>query len=217
MMRLRLSTGIATVAMLLPAGARAHTPGLSLADFEVRADGEVDARFTFSTASAEPLAETGLDRNGDGFVTPEDLSAARDDLRAFLAGGVEVAADGSACDGTFQGAGLSETDGLELRATYACPPDPAEVQVTLYYLSTSTRGPSRKGLARIVAASATTEGVLSGERRAISLRLPRVDKGRDRRWGRLIFLPLAALAVALFALSSRRWRAARTTWQNRTP
>lgn len=214
-MRLGLFTGIASVAALLTLDARAHTPGLSIAEFEVHSDGEVDARLMFSAASAEPLAETGLDRDNDGLVTPEDLAAARDVLRGFVARGVEVAADGSVCEGTYQGAGLSETDGLELRAIYACAPEPSEVEVTLYYLSTSRSGPARKGIARIVSARATAEGVLTGERRAISLRLPRVEKRRESPWRRLIFLPLAGVAIALLALSSRRWRAARTTWQNR--
>jgi hypothetical protein len=216
-MRSRLSTGIAISALLLPPGARAHTPGLSMADFEVRADGQVQARLTFSLASAEPLAGTRLDRDGDGVVTPDDLLAARDDLRAFVAEGVEVAADGSPCEGTFRGASLSEVDGLELRAAYACPGGPAVVQATLYYLSASAAGP-RRALARILSGGATTEGVLTGERRAISLHLTRADRPQARIRtlpSRLVFVPVVGVALALLAWRSRIWRAARATWQNR--
>jgi hypothetical protein len=205
------------MATLLPTRARAHTPGLSMADFEVHGDGEVDARLTFSMATAEPLTGTALDRNGDGLVTAEDLAAAHDDLRGFVTDGIEVAADGSPCEGAFAGAALSEVDGLELRATYACPPGPAEMQVTLYYLSAITRGTPRKGIARIIAGGETAEGVLSGDHRALSLRLPRANKPPTRPAPRLVWVPLAAAVTALVAWSSRRWRAMRTAWQNRAP
>jgi hypothetical protein len=214
-MRLHLSTLVALAALLVALPALSHTPGLSIAEFDVHTDGVVEARLTFSVASAEPLAGTVLDRDGDGLVTQADLSAARDDLRAFVAEGVDVAADGSACGGTFQGAALTETDGLELQANYACPPGSAEIQATLYYLSTSTPGLTRKGIARIVSASATTEAVLTGEHRAITLRLPPAEKRRTSSPPRLAFFAAAAVILALVAWSSRRWRTLRTTWQNR--
>jgi hypothetical protein len=219
-MRLRLSIGVAIVAMLPPAFAHAHTPGLSTADFAVQPSGEVEALLTFSLATAEPLTGTVLDRNGDGIVTQEDLSAARNDLRAFVSEGVQVDADGSPCDGALQGAALTETDGLELQASYSCPRDPAEIQVTLYYLSMQTSGPSRRGIARIASSVGTVEGVLTGDRRAISLHLPRAEKAHERIRTpplRLAFVTLATVVVGWLAWSSRRWRAARTTWQNRAP
>lgn len=217
MMRLRLSTGIVLFATLLSMRARAHTPGLSMADFEVHADGEIDARLTFSMASAEPLTGAAIGSNGDGVITAADLSTVRDNLRAFVTDEVEVAADGSSCDGTFVDATLSEVDGLELQAKYTCQPGPAEVQVTLYYLSNAAAGPVRKGIARIVAGSATSEGVLTAERRALSLRLPGGNKRSVRLSPHLLLVPLAALATALVAWKSRRWRAARAAWQNRSP
>jgi len=148
------------------------------------------------------------------------LAAAREDLRTFVSEGVEVDADGSPCDGTLQNAALTETDGLQLQASYSCPRDPAEIQVTLYYLSTATSGTSRRGIARIASGDATVEGVLSADHRAISLRLPRAEKAHERVRTpplRLAFVTLAAVVVGWLAWSSRRWRAARTTWQNRAP
>src|SRR5580658_5534191 len=58
--------GMAVVVMgllLLPRFGRAHTPGLSVADFEVTDGGRVDARLVF--ASAEALGGVDLDRNHD--------------------------------------------------------------------------------------------------------------------------------------------------------
>jgi hypothetical protein len=217
MMRLRLSTGIVLVATLLSTPAGAHTPGLSMADLEVHGDGEVDARLTFSMATAEPLTGTALDRDHDGVITTADLSIAGDDLRAFVTEGVEVAADGSPCDGSFAGATVSEVDGLELLAKYACPPGASEVQITLYYLSARNAGPVRKAIARIVAGSATAEGVLTGERRALALRLPRVDRNPARLPRRLAVVIVVGAIAALVAGSARRWRAVRTAWQNRVP
>jgi hypothetical protein len=207
--------------LLLPQYAHAHTLGMSVADFDVHSDGQVEARLTF--ASAEPLGGIALDRDQDGVVTPQDVSAARDDLRAFLLSEIEVDADGSPCGATFRDASLTELDGLVLQASYACPNDAAEIEVTLYYLSAVARGQlraqsTRKGIARIVAGSAMTEGVLTGERRALALRLPGRTNAAARKLQRIVLLVVGAIAaIALLAWASRRWRAARAAWQNRTP
>lgn len=212
----RLGVGLVFMALLvLPGSARAHAPGLSLADFDIHADGEVEARVTF--ASAELIGDLALDRDRDGVVTPEDVSAARDDLRAFLLDGVAVDADGSACAASFRDASLTEVDGLVLEASYACPSDATEIEVTLYYLSAPGRGKLHKGIARIVAGSATTEGVLTGEHRAIALRVPGSGHGATRKPLRVVALGAAGVVIALLVWSSRRWRDARAAWQNRTP
>src|SRR5580692_11663196 len=54
--------------------------------------------------------------------------------------GVEVDADGTACEATFDGADDDAIDGLVLRATYACPVGTETLGVTLYYLSTLPAG-----------------------------------------------------------------------------
>jgi hypothetical protein len=213
----RLGTRIVLVALLvLPGSGLAHTPGLTVADFDVHADGQVEARLTF--ASAEPLGGLALDRDGDGVVTSEDVSAARDDLRSFVLSGIEVDADGSPCAAAFRDASLTEVDGLVLQASYQCPNDAAEIEATLYYLTPPDRGRStRRGIARIVAGSEMTEGMLTGERRAIALRLPGRAHAASRKSRRVAVLLAAAAIVALLAWGSHRWRAARAAWQNRTP
>jgi hypothetical protein len=197
-----------------PSAVRGHTPGVSIADFEVLADGEVQARLTLATA--EPLGALVFDRDRDGVVTPEDVSAAHDDLRAWLLDGLEVDADGSACAPTFVGASVTEVDGLSLQASYSCPSDAAEIEATLYYLSAQSRGSPHKTIARIVSGSATTEAVLSGERRAIALRLPGRVHGGARK-PVYVGVLVAAAVLSLLVWTSRRWRAARAPWQNRAP
>jgi hypothetical protein len=177
--------------LFLPRPAAAHTPGLSTADFDVEPDGRVEARLVFATA--EPL---------------RGIPLKDDDLRAFVTDGVEVDADGAACAPTFRGAGVTEVDGLALEASYACPPEPAEIAVTLYYLS--ALGPAHREIARITAGSATSEAVLSGDRRAIALRLPAdTHRAQRLRRARHVTVVTAAFAVFMAGLFVWRWRATR--------
>jgi len=195
---------------LLPRSARGHTPGLSVADFDVHPDGRVDARLTF--ASAEQLGGIALDRDGDGEVTPEDVTAARDDLRAFLLDGVGVDADGSPCPAAFLDAALTEVDGLLLRASYACASDPASVEVTLYYLNAERPGATpplqargRRGIARIRLGDATIESVLTGDHRAIALRTARrAEPRKASNRARAAALTGATLIVAMLGYAARR-------------
>jgi hypothetical protein len=201
-------------AIVLSRLAFGHTLGLSVADFDVGPDGQVAARLSF--ASAEPLGDIALDRNGDGAVTQEDIDAAGDDLRSFLAQGVEVDADGTACPGTFHGASLAEFDGLLIEAAYACPVDAAKIEVTLYYLGALPRG--HREIARIAAGERVESRVLTRDSRAIAL--PLAGRHRAGMFGRPGLVPGALGAGAVLVLGScwwgaRRWRAARAAWQNR--
>jgi hypothetical protein len=221
----RVALGIALgIALALASGrpARAHTVGLSLADFDVQPDGSVEALLTFATA--EPLGGISLDRDRDGRVGPGDLAAAQDDLRAFLQQGVEVDADGTACPQEFREATVSETDALLLRGTFACPRGAEEIGATLYYLSALRRG--HREVARITAGSETVTEVLTGERRAIALRLPAAARAAGAAgggaavrhgWWPPVLGVIAASFIGLFAWGARtrRWRGARATWQNR--
>jgi hypothetical protein len=238
--RLEALFAFALVAMALLFSSRralAHTPGISTADFDVQPDARVLARLTFS--SAELLASLALDRDHDGIVTEEDVLAAREDLRALVVEGTEVDADGSACAATFRDASLTEVDGLVLQADYACPSDAEIIEVTLYYLNAwprrdgppgaapravrPLRPPRLAAVTRLTFGSATTEGVLTAEQRAIALRVPgRADaaarkRSLSSRRSHLLAVAAATVVIALLAYGSQRWRAARTAWQNRMP
>jgi hypothetical protein len=195
----------------LPRIASAHTPGLSTAAFELEpATGRVEARFAFATA--EPL-DVPLDRDHDGVVTDAEVTAAREELRAFLADGVEVSADGSRCPESFVGASLTETDGLVLASSYACLRNPSSVEVVLYYLS--ALAPGHREVVRIAAGSSTKEAILSGERRALTLALRAQESSdgrmRRERTGRRLVILSAVFATAMLALFFWRWRSARRT------
>lgn len=156
----------------------------------VEEGGRVSARFVF--ASAEPLGQV---------VTSSNIAAVRSDLSAFVLDGVEVSADGTRCAATFHDASLSELDGLILDASYRCPEDAAEIGVVLYYLSALPSG--HREIARIVAGSASTEAVLTGDRRALALRLPGdrpAAAAARRRRGRQLVGLATTFAAAFLAL-----------------
>lgn len=197
--RLGIAVVVVVIGLLfLPRLAAAHTPGLSTSEFDVGPDGRVEAHLVF--ASAEPLNGTPL----------------RDeDLRAFVLDGVDVTADGSRCDATWQGSHATQSDGLALDASYACPSGASELTVTLYYLSALP--PGHREVARIAAPGASIEGVLTGDRRALSLRLPAATASpsgsasadRAARKGRQLTALTAAFVASMLALFVWRWRATR--------
>ncbi len=179
------------VALFLPRTGLAHTLGLSVAELDVTPEGPVAAHITF--ASAEPLGGTPL----------------RDeDLKSFVAQGVDVSADGTHCEGTFEGSSVTEADGLRLDAMYDCPVA-SHVEVTLYYLSALS--PGHREVARIVASGASVEGLLTGERRALGLDIPgRVPRtSAHASTGRRLVGLTAVFAVFMAALFVWRWRATR--------
>jgi hypothetical protein len=186
---------VVMVGLFLPRLGLAHTPGLSTAELDVAADGHVDARLTF--ASAEPLGKTTL---------------SQEDLRAFVLDGVDVTADATRCEPSYGGSAPTEGDGLVLEASYACPAGAGEIAVTLYYLSALPRG--HREIARIVGppgSGAEAEAVLTGEHRALALRLPASaeDHARRERLGKKLLALTVGFAVLMSSLFVWRWRAAR--------
>jgi hypothetical protein len=185
---MRLGIGVVMVIALLflPRPGHAHTPGLSMADLAVDAQGRVQARLTF--ASAEPL---------------RGLPLRQDDLRAFVLDGVDVAADGERCDPSYGGGSLTEGDGLLLEATYACPPGASEIALTLYYLGDLPRG--HRVIARIVGppnSGAQAENVLTADRRGLVLELPgsTAPRGGKHAWRASRWWIALAVMVAFASL-----------------
>jgi hypothetical protein len=176
---------------LVPRIALAHTPGLSTATFDVElATGRVEGRFVFAAAEFE------------------GTRTAREDLRAFLADGVEVSADGSPCPPVSFDASVNEVDGLVLSSAFACPRHPASVRVILYYLSALS--PGHREVVRITAGSATSEAILTRERRALSITSPEPPAVTHRpRKGPLLVAVSLIFAVLMLGLFVWRFLAAR--------
>jgi hypothetical protein len=198
-----VGVGVAVIIALLflPRLGLAHTPGLSLAELDVDARGQVEARLTFSSAELGP----------------------GEDLRAFVVEGLDVSADGERCDAAYRGSSLAEGDGLVLEATYACTPGAAAIVATFYYAGTLPRG--HRAVARIVGppdSHVQAEGVITADHRALALALPdpagseRGQPGRRARsWriGLAVMAPSAALLLWLL-FGRRRWRERRHEARN---
>ncbi len=162
----------------------------------MQADGTVRGQFAFAAA---------------------ELGAVRDDLATFVVRGTDVTADGASCTASYEGAAPAPPDGVVLAATYACPPGAEEIAVTLYYLAELP--PGHRQVTRIDAPgppAASAEGVLSAERRGLSLRLP--DDGRraaaaaarqKRSWALGALGAVAAALVVAVAAATRRAAARR--------
>ena len=125
----------------------------------VVAAGRVDARLTFATA--EPL----------GNANPQSEA----DLRAFVLDGLDVTADGARCEGRYEGAAVTELDGLVLEATFACPP--TQPRNRGHPLLPERACPGHRELARMSGppgSNANVEAVLIGDRRVLALETARV-------------------------------------------
>jgi hypothetical protein len=172
---------------------------MSKVDMELREGGRVEGLFSFASTEAFGFP---LDRNRDGVISPEEVAAARDELRAFLVDGVDVSADRTRCPAAFTGASLVELDGVVLEASYDCPRDAREIEVTLFYLS--DLGEGHREVARIVAPGATAEAILTRDRRELTLALPpqlgpapRVSP--SKRWLVAVFAVLVLATILAWA------------------
>lgn len=129
--------------MLLAVPAAAHDRGLSSSELTLGDGGVISARFTFAAADLQ--------------TEPAD----------FVAHGVGVQADGVPCPGALTGAQPVGGDGVEIAATFACPPHPHTLEYVLYAISDWPEG--ARHVARIAHGEATTQALLSASKRAISL------------------------------------------------
>lgn len=105
--------------LLLPCSALAHRVGISRGEY--RADGStLQAELTFARPEFV-AAVPGLDGNGDGLLTADEVSTGRERLAGALLNGLEVRSARGRCAGDFEGAALTANDGLALRLSFHCP------------------------------------------------------------------------------------------------
>jgi hypothetical protein len=151
----------AMVLLYLLGTAHAHTVGISRADFEMKEDGTVDARFVFAAAEV-----AFADRNKDGTVSAAEVEGSKEELRRLVVDGVGVTAAGEACPGSFESAELTEADGLAVSARYACATT-RELAVTMFLLTEMKQG--HRQLVRLAQDSTSVQKVLTGDQRYLKL------------------------------------------------
>lgn len=163
---------VAAVAVA-PGTATAHTVGLSQGLYRVDG-GVVRATLVFARGETRLLAPE-VDADGDGALSEVELLAGAGALEAAAIQATTVMMDGAACAASFEGARLSEEDGLELDATYRCPA--AGARLTIDFGPARALGRAHRHVARVVADGMTTVGaerVLHRLRPRVEVELARV-------------------------------------------
>ena len=115
----RLCAALAGLAILLfLRAASAHSTGVSRGEYRA-SGGVVQALYVFS---GPELATTfpALDVDHDGKLSAEEVAGDSRGLDAAILQATDVEADGIACPSRFESARLTESDGVELRASFAC-------------------------------------------------------------------------------------------------
>jgi hypothetical protein len=129
---LLLGAMLAVAWLVVARTAGAHVIGVSRGEYTPEG-AEVHADIVLRADEAA-LAVQGLDSNGDGRVSAEELARARPALKAAFFDPLTVVADGAPCTPSLDDAALDPPDGVRLRATYTCPRAPAKLHLHLGFL-----------------------------------------------------------------------------------
>ena len=178
---------LATFALLgAAARASAHEVGLSRGTYVVEGD-RVTADLVMSRREAASVV-SGLDADRDGTLTQEELRAARSATQTAIVDRLRVRSAGQPCPGTLADVRLSEEDGLEVRATFACPGPVAQAEIELGLLDHLAQG--HRHIARAAGGVQVTETVLSRGQRAFVVAAPSGAASPPARKDRLSLLAL---------------------------
>ena len=118
--------------------AAAHKVGISRGEYQ--ADGSsLRAEVTF--ARPEIVATVpGLDRNGDGTLSTDEIAQERSLLASTMVEGLEVSSASGPCRGELEHAELTANDGLAIRLKYQCTEPPSAFHVRMSLLSSLSVG-----------------------------------------------------------------------------
>lgn len=111
-----------------PSAAEAHQVGLSQGLYRVVAGGDpagggesVSVTLTLARGELRNLARE-VDQDRDGEVSEVEVMLGATAIEAAIVDGLAIAIDERSCTPRFDGASLTEEDGLEIALRYACPP-----------------------------------------------------------------------------------------------
>src|SRR4051812_48196762 len=109
---------VAAVVVAVSLSAPSHQVGLSRGLYTQTAEG-VDLELVLARGEAARTV-AGLDVDHSGTVEDRELNAAAAMFATDVVDQIVVTSEGHRCAGSFQGASLTEEDGLAVRAHYAC-------------------------------------------------------------------------------------------------
>jgi hypothetical protein len=164
---------------------------MSQSEFVVMSDGHVEGQLVFAALELAPAVT--LDRDGDGAVTSDEVTAAHAELARLALDGVEVSADGATCPTKLRSVELIESDGLAFVLASACPRSARRIAVTLFLLSELR--PGHRHAARVTAGERTAQKVLTASSREVALDLPRSANATDAHggWRRTVLVVATAV------------------------
>jgi hypothetical protein len=118
---------IAIATWLIAVPAAAHAVGVSRGEYVVE-DRVVRVSASFARGELAQVVPS-LDPDGDGTITPAELALAHDALGAVMTREILVTSSGAACPGSFEGARLTEGDGVAAELRYTCPDPPTKLEI----------------------------------------------------------------------------------------
>jgi hydrogenase/urease accessory protein HupE len=173
--------------LLLPQAVAAHTVGISRGEYELT--GDVVTAYLIFAGTELAMTLPRLDANQDGGVTEVELAGAREVVDRMIVQGMRVRAGAADCQGTLSDTGITEEDGLSIRAVYRCPPGD-RWSVDLAFLGTLSQG--HRHLASVTAGSAVARVVAYDGNAAFEIAASR-DARAASAWE--VALPLFRLGV----------------------
>ncbi|HEY3817268.1 MAG TPA: HupE/UreJ family protein [Polyangiaceae bacterium] len=130
--RALLGAALLVALLLVARSASAHVIGVSRGEYTP--DGAtVRADLVMRTDDAV-LAVPGLDADGDGRVSADELTRARPAMKAAFLDALTVVADGAPCTPALDDTSFDPPDGVRVRGTYACARAPSHLHLRFGFL-----------------------------------------------------------------------------------
>jgi hydrogenase/urease accessory protein HupE len=121
------------VLMVLAGTASAHKIGISRGDY--RAEGaSLHADLTFARPELA-MTVPGLDADGDGTVSADELASGQATLASTLVAGLQVSSGAERCHGQLEHAELTANDGVALHLRYLCDAAPTAFHLRMSLLA----------------------------------------------------------------------------------